>query len=459
VEAVRERAPLVLICADTSAEARGHPQKIDQASVVAPTGAGFERARSSATAPLDLARAIRRAKAQRLPVVFNVPSDLQWADVEYSRGADLSAPELQAVVPDPVAMDTAVGIIASARRPIVLAGGGATSPRARESVQRLADKLGAPLATTLVAKGLFAGAKYDLGVFGTFSAPRAVNAIMASDCIVAVGASLNEFTGGGRGLPYFDGKRVVHCDTDPAAIGRQCPADAGVVADAAAFADMAAEWLEQAGYAGTHFRAEAFGAQVPDDIPARAAGPDHRPGLTAAMLELNAALPADRTVVVDGGRFAGEAIRHLDAPRPQSWLCPWRGFAAIGNSTAVAVGAACAPAGAPAVAVTGDGGFMLGGLAEFNTAVRYGLDVIIVVCNDGAYGAEYAKFRARGLDCAITTVDWPDLAPVAAALGGEGFTVATTPDLSRLRAVIDGRERPLLIDIKLNPESVPHTSH
>lgn len=459
IEAVRERAPLLLICADTPAMERTHPQKVDQASIVAATGAGFELARSSATATIDLARAVRRVNAERRPIVFNVPSNLQWENVEYSGAVDHSICTLQAVAPDPAALDVAVGIIASARRPIVLAGGGATSPRAGESLQKLSDTLGAPLATTLVAKGLFAGVKHELGVFGTFSTPHTVNAIAASDCIVAVGSSLNEFTGGGRGLPYLRGKRIVHCDIDSAAIGNDCPVAAGVVADAAIFADAVVELLEQAEYTATHFREEVFGAPIADDVAASSTGLDGCVDFASAMIELNAALPAERTVVVDGGRFASGAIRYLDAPRAQSWLCPWRGFAAIGNALPVAVGAACTSAMSPTVAVTGDGGYMLGGLAEFNTAVRHGLDMIVVVCNDSAYGAEYGKFHARGLDPAITTIDWPDLAPIAVTLGGEGYTVRTTGDLRLLRTVIDGRSRALLIDIKLDPGSLPDSTH
>lgn len=453
IEAVRERAPLLLICADTSSMARTHPQKVDQAPIVAATGAGFELARSPATATIDLARAMRRVYAERRPIVFNVPSNLQWDNVEYTRVADLSTTLVQTVAPDPAALDVAIGIIASARRPIVLAGAGATTPQAGEALQKLSDTLGAPLATTLVAKGLFAGVNHDLGVFGTFSTPHTVNAIMASDCIVAVGASLNEFTGGGPDFPYLTGKRIVHCDTDSAAIGYECPVTVGVIADAATFANTVVEWLDQAQHTATHFRADVFGDPVINADSACGTTLDGCVNLANAMIELNAALPTERTIVVDGGRFASAAIRYLDAPRAHSWLCPWRGFAAIGNSLPVAVGAACGTVKSPTVAVTGDGGYMLGGLTEFNTAVRHGLDVIVVVCNDSAYGAEYGKFHARGLDPAITTIDWPELAPTAVALGGDGFTIRSPDDLRQLRKIINGRNRALLIDVKLDPTS------
>jgi acetolactate synthase I/II/III large subunit len=101
--------------------------------------------------------------------------------------------------------------------------------------------------------------------------------------------------------------------------------------------------------------------------------------------------------------------------------------------------------------VVGDGGFMLGGLTEFNTAVRHGVDLITVVCNDGAYGAERDNLQLRGHDVGLSLLPWPDLAPVADALGGSGFTVRTAADLQQLEKVIAERDRPLLIDVKLDP--------
>jgi thiamine pyrophosphate-dependent acetolactate synthase large subunit-like protein len=167
--------------------------------------------------------------------------------------------------------------------------------------------------------------------------------------------------------------------------------------------------------------------------------------------EPNAALPPDRSVVVDGGRFMSVPVKRLDVPRPEQWSFPGRAFGAIGNALATAIGLGCARPETPTVAVVGDGGFMLGGLTEFNTAVRHGVDLITVVCNDGAYGAERDNLQGRGHDVGLSLIPWPDLAPVADALGGAGWTVRTAADLADLAKVIAERDRPLLIDVKLDP--------
>ena len=93
-------------------------------------------------------------------------------------------------------------------------------------------------------------------------------------------------------------------------------------------------------------------------------------------------------------------------------------------------------------------GILWGGL-------RNRLDLIVLVCNDGAYGAEYVQWRDKGLDPGLSVFDWPDFAPVAEALGGRGLTVRTSEDLEAAARAVAQRNGPLLIDIKLDPDHMP----
>jgi len=456
VSAEREHRPIVLIAGDTGAEARGNAQKIDQASLVAPTGAGYEFAASACSAPADLARALGRAAAQQRPVVFSVSVDFNFAEADYVAGTPRRETLRQAPAPDPAALDSAVGLMASARRPIVLAGAGALLSGAGPSLRELAELLGAPVATTLPVRGLFGDYEHDLGIFGTLSTPRAVSAILASDCVIAVGASLNPYTGGGDGWPYLDGKRVVQCDIGPEALGAHFPVDAGVLADAGAFASTVVAWLREAEYTGTGFRDSVDSREHADPQPS--VGRSGFVDPAAALRELNRRLPCERTLTVDGGRFTDEVIRRFSVLRPRAWACSFAGFGAIGNGLAVAIGMGCADRKSPAVALVGDGSFMLGGLAEFSTAVRHKVDLIVVICNDGCYGAEYRKLAARDFETEHSLFDWPDFAPVADALGGVGCTVRSLDDLPYVEKVVTGRDRPVLIDLKLDPAAV-HWGH
>ena len=88
--------------------------------------------------------------------------------------------------------------------------------------------------------------------------------------------------------------------------------------------------------------------------------------------------------------------------------------------------------------------------------MRERCDLIVVIFNDGSYGAEHIQFRDKQLDPGITLFDWPDFVPLAEALGGAGVTVRSGADLDTLpdRIAARDRTRPLLIDVRLDPDRV-----
>ena len=149
-----------------------------------------------------------------------------------------------------------------------------------------------------------------------------------------------------------------------------------------------------------------------------------------------------------------EAWKTIKTRGPASFVTTIN-FASIGLGLSHAIGVSQAAPERSIVLLCGDGGFMNGGLVEFNTAVRYKSDLIVVVCNDGAYGAEHHKFLARQMDPGAIVFEWPDFAPVAVALGGEGVTVRAWQDWQLVEKAVKTRSRPLLIDVKLDPTRVP----
>ena len=173
-----------------------------------------------------------------------------------------------------------------------------------------------------------------------------------------------------------------------------------------------------------------------------------------ALERLNTALPEDRILVTDGGRFMTEVWCRVAAPDPRSFVGTAY-FGAIGQGLQQAIGAGVAAPDRPVVLFTGDGGFMMGGIGEFNTAVRLGLDLIVIVANDSAYGAEHIQFLDRQMDPGLSHFDWPPFAEVARSLGGTGHEVRSMDDLERAIAALAERNGPVLIDLKLDPDDVP----
>ncbi len=457
VESVKDHTPVLLVAGDTAAVDRENFQNISQRDVVLPSGAGFEQVRAPQTVCEDVAAAFARALLERRPVVLNVPVEFQWEDVEYRNVQPKWVPA-QAVRPDPSAMDGAVGIIASAKRPSLLAGQGAANPEARAALLRLAHRIGAPVATTLRARDLFRGEPHNLGICGSLSHEVTLDTILQSDCVIAFGAGLNKWTTADGSL--LDNKRLVHVEVNRQAINQFYPAAAAVIGDAAAVADAFVSWLDEAEVKPTGFAsvelADRLAARSDDDFADRSTG--ETVDIRTAMLRIEQAFPEDRTLVFDGGRFIFHAFSLFHVPDPRAYVHTVN-FGSIGLGMGNAVGAAFGAPGRPVLLVTGDGGFMLGGLAEFNSAVRHKADVVVVLFNDGAYGAEHIQFRNKNMNPEISTFDWPDFGPVATALGGLGFTVRNLADLEKALAAIPDRDRPILIDIKIDPESVPMPGH
>jgi thiamine pyrophosphate-dependent acetolactate synthase large subunit-like protein len=459
VEGVKGSIPMILLCGETGAEDLEHTQKIDHRPFILGAGAGYERLRSPNAVPADVARAFRRAWTERRPIVLSLPIDFDWCDIKYEPIRSKNLPN-KAFVAESEELENAVGIIAAAKRPLILVGRGAYSSEARDAILKLSRRLEAPVATTLKAKDLFRGEDHNLGVYGTLSTPVTVEIIMESDCIVAFGASLNYRTTS-RGT-FLKGKRVVQVNLEPVEIGKNLPVDAGLIGDPAKVADLIMHWLNEAEIPPSGFCSAELKARIAAESAVEPDGEDDYENGTVnyrrALSRLERALPADRVLVTDTGRIMPGACASIPATDPQSYVTTTN-FGSIGLSLSHAIGAACAANGRPVVVINGDGSFMHGGLVEFNTAVRHQLDLIVIVANDGAYGSEDNIYRQKMVDPAASFFEWPDFAPIAAALGGEGVAVRSFRDIEHAEKAIRGRSKPLLIDIKLDREHMVADGH
>jgi len=450
IEGARRRSPCVVIAGDTPVIDRNAIQGADQRELVKVTDAGFEQVRAADTALYDLAAAFHRAEAERRPIVLNVPSDFMWQEVLFEKTIYPSFKTVNAAVSGDV-FDDALGIIASASRPIILAGIGAK--HARDALVRLAVRLEAPLATTLKAKDLFNEHPNNMDIFGTLSTPEGYAAIDKADCIISFGASLSSFTTDKGNL--FKGKRVVQISEDLLTLGRFFVPHAGVVADAEVFADKIISLLDEAEIAPSGFMQElqisSLSKHPQIDKPQDTNG---FVDLAYALQTFDKILPDKRLLVTDGGRFMTEVWCRVSANKPEHFISG-TDFGSIGLGLQSAIGMGIGNPQIPTCLFTGDGGFMMGGLNEFNTAVRMGIDLIVIVCNDSAYGAEHIQLTDKGLDPDTTEFVWPSFAAVAKSLGGDGYTIDSLSALEAASDFIENRSTPVLLDLRLDPQSVP----
>ncbi len=449
VEATRMHTPLVILAGDTPVANPRHLQSIDQRELVKVTGAGFVQLRSPTTVTEDVAQAFYRAQVERRPIVLNMPADFMWQEMDHATKV-LDVFTKPGGVAEGDTLDNAIGMIASARRPLILAGGGAI--HARDELVRLAERLEAPLATTLRAKGLFNYHPFNIDIFGTLSTPAAYDLIAQSDCIVCFGTALHDFTTD-RGKLMKD-KRIIQIDVDPTAIGGGLHPDAALVADSALTAETILYWLNEAEIPASGFTSNLDTVTLTAHVAGTGKVSEGFVNYVDTLERLENALPTDRLLVTDGGRFMTEVWCRISTPNPRSFVSTV-GFGAIGLGLQTAIGAAVAAPDQPVVLFSGDGGFMMGGINEFNTAVRLGLDLIVIIANDSAYGAEHIQFVDRKMDPSLTEFSWPSFAEIATSLGGQGFEVRSSEQLETALQALGNRTGPSLIELRLDPADVP----
>ena len=444
-EAAKSRTPMVVLAAEPAATALRSNFRVDQDALARAVGAVSDRIHGAESAVADTARAWYLATGERRTVVLNLPLDIQAVP------AEPTAPPGERTAHRPRASDESVAALADlltrAERPVFIAGRGALDARAE--VETLAAACGALLATSAVAKGLFAGSVWSLDVSGGFATPLAAELIAAADVVVAWGASLNMWTTR-HGMLIDSGATIVQVDLDRSALGAHHRVDVGIVGDVrhSARAVAAALSRETAGYRTDEVLARLGAEGRWRDVGYQDEGDATHIDPRTVSIALDDMLPRERVVAVDSGNFMGYPSMFLSVPDHRGF-CFTQAFQSIGLGLASALGAALATPDRLPVAACGDGGFLMG-IAELDTVRRLGLGMLIVVYNDNAYGAEVHHFGPAGHP--LSTVVFPDtdLAAISRGHGCAAVTVRRPDDLAPVAAWVTGpRDVPMVVDVKV----------
>jgi thiamine pyrophosphate-dependent acetolactate synthase large subunit-like protein len=446
-EAAKSRTPMLVLAAEATAPRSNF--HIDQSALAAAVGAVPERITAAATAAADLARACHTAIAERRTVLLNLPLDVQAAPAP----ALFELPAYPAATPqaaDREGISALADALAAAQRPVFIAGRGAR--QAKRELILLSERTGALLSTSAVCRGLFRGEQFNLDVSGGFATPVAAGLIRSADLLVGWGCALNMWTLR-HGALVGDDTTVVQVDLDPDALGAHHRIELGLVGDVAATAGAVARELQRRGHHAPGYRSatvaerlarEGRWRDVPYEEDAEAGRIDPR-ALSAALDDL---LPAERTVAVDSGNFMGYPAMYLDPPDVDGFVFT-QAFQSVGLGLATAIGAAVARPGRLTVAALGDGGALMG-ISELEAAVRLGLDLLVVVYDDEAYGAEVHHFAPDGHPLEHVTFPPVDIAAIGRGFGCAGVTVRAPADLDAVAGWISGpRDRPLVVDAKV----------
>jgi thiamine pyrophosphate-dependent acetolactate synthase large subunit-like protein len=457
--AVRAQVPVVVFAGDSPVGNDDASQYLDQQKFVEATGAGFVRLWSTRDSEEAVRRAFYLARAESRPVVLNAPLDLQAqnyeGELEDYQPSTLLLPGRQRVQPDPDRLREAARLLAESRKPVIVAGLGAARSEAKEVVTRLAERVGALLATTLLVKGWPGESDYHVGIAGLYASRIALEQFAEADCVIGVGASLNHYTLEGGYI--FPNARYIQIDLKPRQLmGNGRVADCYLQGDARLTLEALEQMLAQEGVSGTGYRtAEVRQALREADLDPREFKIE--PGTLdprRASEVLDELLPAEVGVVSGAAHCSAWTMMAMQKRRAFHWAA--RAFGAIGQPLPTAIGAAVALQ-APIVAVDGDASVMMH-IGELDTAARLGARVLVVVLNDEALGAEFHKFVAKKMDTGSSAIPTPDLGAVARALGCRGAMVRTLDELAAgVQEFLNGAG-PMLLDVRVSRSvvSVPY---
>ncbi len=396
-----------------------------------------------------------------------LPVDVQCAEIDADRATEpdagsstardtpqatshVASASIHALGASRGSIDAAVAVLQRSRKPLFVCGVGAHHAGARDAIERLADRVGAVLATSLKAKDLFRDHPFHVGIIGSFSHSAGRRLMDEADCVVVFGASFNQrTTSAGAALPA--GAPVVHIDHIRAHIGRWGPADVGVVGDVRAVAEQLLEALPERSPEDKPLHNEDNRLRLAHFDLADEFKPEHTPRTVdprALALELDRLLPPDRNLVYDSGNFV-QVLPYLPVQGPDRLKTAWD-FFSVGMAFGTAMGFAKARPDSTTVLMIGDGGLLMS-LGELETAVREDIPLVIVVMNDCAYGAEMHYLRLQNMPVAQAVFPDVDYAPVAEAFGFRTATIRTLEQLREAAPLLRSRdEGPVLLDCKIN---------
>ncbi len=397
------------------------------------------------------------------PCVITLPMDVQAAAIEI----EIKDITKQYVADKPTASEeslkAAINLMKTAKRPVILAGGGALRAKCAEKIIALAEKWGAGVVTTLAGKGAVEETHpqycFHTGSKGT---PVGLKICREADVILALGTRFADETTCSyrKGVSFnFPDTKLIHVDLDTAEIGKNYLADVGIVADLTdtvirlnnslvdykinnsylkEIKDLRAEWKNYL----VNIRS------IPTDMPT----------ISQIIGALNEVLPEDTIVATSSGNTQAQLFQEYCYPKPYCNLTTG-GFSTMGWAVPAAIGAKLAKPNQPVVALLGDGDFMMI-MQELSTMAQYNIPVIIILAdNSGWMAIKDLQNDVLGKDSAFGN-DFmrdgkaysPDFYNIAKGFGIESYKPYSLEGLKNDTAQAIKNNKPTLITIDVSRE-------
>jgi acetolactate synthase-1/2/3 large subunit len=355
------------------------------------------------------------------------------------------------IEPDLNRVRAAAAALARAERPVIVAGGGVTASQAEPEVVKLAELLSIPVATSLNAKGTIRDDHpLSVGVVGTYSRGCANRTVAEADLVFFIGSHTGSQVTNNWKIPR-PGTPVMQLDIAPGELGRNYPNSVSLLGDAKVTLRRLMEsltpmeprtgWVRRAQQLVGEWRAEVAPLRNSDAVPMR---PER------LCREITEFLPANAIVVSDTGHSGIWSGTMIDLTKPGQRFIRCAG--SLGWALPASLGVKCALPDTPVLCFTGDGGFYYH-LAELETAVRYGINAVIVVNDNRSLNQETRLFDAayggqqRGNSREMWVFEDVNLARVAEAMGCFALRVERPNELKGALDQAFATNRPAVLDV------------
>jgi len=413
------------------------------------------RAESTQQLPRILRRAFSRMNTGRPgPCVVTLPMDVQAAACEYNAECRMQNAELNSLpCADKSAIEKAIALMRTAKRPVILAGGGALYSKAGEAITQLAEQWGAAMVTTLAAKGTVAETHpqycFHTGSKGT---PIGLEICRKADVVLALGTRFADETTCSyrKGVAFnFPETKLIHIDIDAAEIGKNYGADVGIVADLndslAQMLDLNPDFEINQGYLD---EIKALRASWFDYLKDKRARVTDQPTISQLTGLMNEMLPEDTIISTSSGNTQAQLFQEYCYPRAYCNLTTG-GFSTMGWAVPAAMGAKLAAPERPVVAFLGDGDFLMT-MQELSTMAQYDIPVVVLLAdNSGWMAIKDLQIDALGADTAFGN-DFtcePDYRAIAEAFGIKAYRENTLEGVQSALNEAIASNKPALIHV------------
>ena len=380
------------------------------------------------------------------PVLVDLPKDVvsnEW-DEDFTAGLDLPGYQVQTRGSSD-GIEYAAELLSKSKQPLLYVGAGAVISGAGRQVQKLAEKLQAPVTTTLLGKGAISEMHpLSVGMLGMHGTAYANKAVINCDLIMAIGARWDDRITG-KVSEFCPDATKIHIDIDPAEFGKIIQPDVSINGDAAEVLAELIPLMDKLDTSAWLKKIDNWKIKYPLKFPKRG-------GLRAqhVLAELDRLTESNAIISTDVGQHQMWAAQFCKSIRERQWLSSG-GAGTMGYGFPAAIGAQLGKPDDLVVAVVGDGGFQMT-MSELATAAIHKLPIKIIIINNSYLGMvrQWQQLFFDNRESGVDMEGNPDFVKIGEAFGIKGFHLRRAGDVVKvLKKALDYNDGPCIVEAQV----------